>query len=36
MTAKVGGQPVRDTELLDWLRDLMDAVLIEPVLTTAR
>jgi transcription-repair coupling factor (superfamily II helicase) len=37
MTAKVGGQPVRDTELLDWLRDLMDAVLLEPVLgTTAR
>jgi transcription-repair coupling factor (superfamily II helicase) len=36
MTAKVGGQPVRDTDLLDWLRDLMDAVLIEPVLTTAR
>ena len=33
----VGGQPVRDTELLDWLRDLMDAVLLEPVLgTTAR
>ncbi|MFN8167569.1 MAG: transcription-repair coupling factor [Candidatus Nanopelagicales bacterium] len=32
MTAKVGGQPVRDTDLLDWLRDLMDAVLIEPVL----
>ena len=31
MTAKVGGQPVRDTELLDWLRDLIDAVLLETV-----
>ena len=27
----VGGQPVRDTALLDWLRDLVDAVLLEPV-----
>jgi hypothetical protein len=27
----VGGQPVRDTALLDWLRDLLDAVLLEPV-----
>jgi len=34
MTARVGGQPVRDTALLDWLRDLADAVLVEPV--TAR
>ena len=31
MTARVGGQPVRDTALLDWLRDLVDAVLLEPV-----
>jgi transcription-repair coupling factor (superfamily II helicase) len=31
MTARVGGQPVRDTALLDWLRDLLDAVLVEPV-----
>jgi transcription-repair coupling factor (superfamily II helicase) len=31
MTARVGGQPVRDTALLDWLRDLLDAVLLEPV-----
>ncbi len=30
-TARVGGQPVRDTALLDWLRDLVDAVLLEPV-----
>ena len=35
MTAKVGGQPVRDTELLDWLRELIDAVLLEPVLSTS-
>ncbi|MBI1379414.1 MAG: transcription-repair coupling factor [Frankiales bacterium] len=34
MTARVGGQPVRDTALLEWLRDLVDAVLLEPV--TAR
>jgi hypothetical protein len=31
MTARVGGEPVRDTALLDWLRDLVDAVLLEPV-----
>jgi len=31
MTARVGGQPVRDTALLDWLRELLDAVLLEPV-----
>ncbi|CAB4924471.1 unannotated protein [freshwater metagenome] len=31
MTARVGGQPVRDTALLDWLRDLIDAVLPESV-----
>ena len=31
MTARVGGQPVRDTALLDWLRDLLDAVLVEQV-----
>jgi len=30
-TARVGGQPVRDTALLGWLRDLLDAVLLEPV-----
>jgi transcription-repair coupling factor (superfamily II helicase) len=33
MTARVGGQPVRDTALLDWLRDLVDAVLLEPATT---
>ncbi|WP_194895250.1 transcription-repair coupling factor [Catenulispora pinisilvae] len=27
MTARVGGQPLRDQELLGWARDLMDAVL---------
>jgi transcription-repair coupling factor (superfamily II helicase) len=34
MTARMGGQPVRDTALLEWLRDLIDAVVLEPV--TAR
>ncbi|HET7902419.1 MAG TPA: transcription-repair coupling factor [Candidatus Nanopelagicales bacterium] len=34
MTARVGGQPVRDTALLDWLRELLDAVLLEPVTAT--
>ena len=34
MTARVGGQPVRDTALLDWLRELVDAVLLEPGQTT--
>jgi transcription-repair coupling factor (superfamily II helicase) len=29
MTARVGGQPVRDRALLDWCRDLLDA--LEPV-----
>jgi transcription-repair coupling factor (superfamily II helicase) len=33
MTARVGGQPVRDTALLEWLRDLVDAVLLEPATT---
>ena len=32
MTARVGGQPVRDMALLDWLRDLVDAVLLEPAI----
>ncbi len=31
MTARVGGQPVRDTALLDWLGELLDAILLEPV-----
>jgi transcription-repair coupling factor (superfamily II helicase) len=30
MTARVGGQPVRDTALLEWLGELVDAVLLEP------
>jgi len=28
MTARVGGQPLRDVELLDWCRDLVQAVLL--------
>jgi transcription-repair coupling factor (superfamily II helicase) len=32
-TARVGGQPVRDTALLEWLRDLVDAVVLESVTT---
>jgi len=29
-TARIGGTPLRDTALLDWARDLLDAVLGEP------
>ena len=28
MTARVGGQPLRDVELLDWCRDFVAAVLL--------
>ncbi|UGQ14490.1 transcription-repair coupling factor [Yinghuangia sp. ASG 101] len=31
MTARIGGQPLRDTALLGWARDLVDAVLLEPI-----
>ena len=31
MTAPVGGQPVRDLELLDWVRDLITSTLRDPV-----
>jgi transcription-repair coupling factor (superfamily II helicase) len=31
MTARVGGQPLRDTELLNWLEALVSTVLLEPV-----
>jgi len=34
-TARIGGQPLRDTALLDWCRDLLPAVLGDPVPTTA-
>jgi len=34
MTARVGGEPVRGTALLDWATELLDAVVLEPV--TAR
>src|SRR5690349_20276294 len=30
MTARIGGQPVKDLDLLRWCRDLVDAVLLEP------
>jgi transcription-repair coupling factor (superfamily II helicase) len=40
-TARVGGRPLADVELLHWCRDLVDAVLVEPLdlpaaATTAR
>ena len=35
MTAAVGGQPVRDLELLDWVRDLITATLRDPVGATS-
>jgi transcription-repair coupling factor (superfamily II helicase) len=38
MTARVGGQPLRDVELLHWCRDLVQAVLLpdrEVAATTA-
>jgi hypothetical protein len=28
MTARVGGQPLRDQELLGWAKDLIDAVVL--------
>lgn len=31
MTARIGGQPLRDTALLNWARDLVDAVILEPI-----
>jgi transcription-repair coupling factor (superfamily II helicase) len=31
MTARVGGQPLRDTEMLAWATDLLKAVLIEDI-----
>ena len=31
MTARVGGQPLRDTALLDWAATLLDAVLGDSV-----
>jgi transcription-repair coupling factor (superfamily II helicase) len=30
MTARVGGKPVRDTDLLDWCARLLDALADEP------
>ena len=34
-TARVGGQPLRDTALLLWARELIEAVLLEPVTAPA-
>jgi transcription-repair coupling factor (superfamily II helicase) len=31
MTARIGGQPVRDVELLAWCRAVLDAVVGESV-----
>jgi transcription-repair coupling factor (superfamily II helicase) len=31
MTARVGGQPLRDTEMLNWATDLLQAVLLEDI-----
>ncbi|WP_020576114.1 transcription-repair coupling factor [Actinopolymorpha alba] len=35
-TAPIGGQPLRDVELLHWARDLIDAVLLEAAAAAAR
>ncbi len=35
MTARIGGQPVRDVPLLDWARDLLEAVLGDSVAAAA-
>ncbi len=34
-TARVGGTPLRDGALLDWARDLIDAVLLDPAIAGA-
>jgi transcription-repair coupling factor (superfamily II helicase) len=34
-TARIGGQPLRDTDLLTWARDLLDAVLGDSVAAAA-
>ena len=35
MTARIGGQPVRDVELLDWCRAMLDAVVGDSVRAAA-
>lgn len=35
MTARIGGQPIRDIELLDWARALLDAILGDSVAAAA-
>jgi len=34
MTSRVGGQPLRDTELLSWCRDLVEAVFLDQLAAT--
>jgi transcription-repair coupling factor (superfamily II helicase) len=36
MTARVGGRPLRDTELLQWASDLIRAVMLDGVATAAK
>ena len=35
MTRRVGGEPLRDTALLDWCAELLDSVLTQPSRTTS-
>jgi transcription-repair coupling factor (superfamily II helicase) len=36
MTRRVGGEPMRDTALLDWAAELLKTVLGDPVATAAK
>ncbi len=36
MTARVGGQPLRDGQVLDWVQDLIAAVLLDDIAPAAR
>ncbi len=35
-TARVGGRPLRDTEVLDWARDVIDSVLLDDIAVASR
>jgi transcription-repair coupling factor (superfamily II helicase) len=35
-TARIGGRPLRDGEVLGWARDLIDAVLLDGVGVAAK
>ena len=35
MTARVGGQPLRDTAVLSWASDLIEAVLLDELADAA-